>query len=98
MSMIRYEAEFGYVSAETEEAAAALAAEYRMGRIKGVAPDKKTSTKKGWKWEPGDLSVERAVAIFASSQDSPRPWPSTALQRKADAVIAANPGCTDFLY
>lgn len=82
-----------FVTAATKAEAAALAAQYGFGEIAAPAkaPAKPAAT----------MSVARAVAIFAAAQEWPQcgqGWPADAQQRRAAAVIAANPGCTDELW
>ncbi len=97
MTMImRFETSTGkFVTAQNLAEAAAMAAQYGMGEIVASAPAAKPA-----KRAPA-MSVAKAVCIFAQAQEWPQcgqDWPIDARQRAAQAVIAANPGCTDDLW
>lgn len=91
---MRYQTTTGkFVTAASRAEAAALAAQYGFGDIAVAAPaPSKPRTQ---------MSVARAVSLFAQAQDWPQcgeGWPCDAQQRAAHAVIAANPGCTDHIW
>lgn len=92
---MRYATSTGkFVSATNKAAAAAMAAEYGLGEIVGAAAEAPAKRKPS-------MSVSKAVALFAQAQEWPQcgqDWPADAQQRAAQAVIAANPGCTDNLW
>lgn len=91
---MRYQTTTGkFVTAATRAEAAALAAQYGFGEIAAAAPAPAKPK--------AAMSVARAVAIFAQAQEWPQcgeDWPCDAQQRAAQAVIAANPGCTDDVF
>lgn len=91
---MRYQTTTGkFVTAATRAEAAALAAQYGFGNIAAAAPAPAKPK--------AAMSVARAVAIFAQAQEWPQcgeDWPCNAQQRAAQAVIAANPGCTDDVF
>lgn len=91
---MRYQTTGGkFVTAESRAEASALAAQYGFGDIAAAAPAPAKPKAK--------MSVARAVALFAEAQAWPQcgeNWPCDAQQRAAQAVIAANPGCTDHLW
>ena len=91
---MRYRTTTGkFVTAASRAEAAALAAQYGFGDIAAAAPAPAKPR--------AQMSVARAVAIFAQAQEWPQcgqNWPMDAQQRAAQAVIAANPGCTDDLF
>lgn len=93
---MRFETSTGKtVTAANRADAAAMAAQYGMGEIVSPAPAGKPA-----KRAPA-MSVRAAVALFAQAQEWPQcgqDWPIDARQRAAQAVIAANPGCTDDLW
>lgn len=93
---VRFETTKGmFITADTKADAARMAAQYNMGEIARVvqaAPSAKPRRQ---------MSVAAALRIFAQAQDWPQcgqDWPMDARQRAAQAVIAANPGCTDDIF
>jgi len=83
-----------FVSASNKSAAAAMASEYGLGEIVKAVASEKSAAKPA-------MSVATAVRIFANAQEWPQcgqDWPMDARQRAAQAVIAANPGCTDDIW
>jgi len=92
---MRFETTKGvFLTANTQADAAILAAQYNMGEI--VRAVQAASAKPRRK-----MSVAAAVRIFAQAQEWPQcgqDWPIDAQQRAAQAVIAANPGCTDDVF
>lgn len=93
---MRFETTKGvFLTAATQEDAAILAAQYNMGEIARALPTAPSSKPRR------QMSVATAVRIFAQAQEWPQcgqDWPMDAQQRAAQAVIAANPGCTDDLF
>ena len=93
---MRFETTKGvFVTAANQKEAAILAEQYNMGDIARVA-QAAPSTK-----QRRPMSVATALRIFAQAQEWPQcgqRWPIDARQRAAQAVIAANPGCTDELF
>lgn len=93
---MRFETTTGrFVTAGSKAEAAATASQYGMGEIVRAvlaAPSAKPRRQ---------MSVATAVRIFAQAQEWPQcgqSWPIDAQQRAAQAVIAANPGCTDDIF
>jgi hypothetical protein len=93
---MRFETTTGrFVTASSKAEAAAMAAQYGMGEIVNAVPAAPSAKPRR------QMSVETAVRIFAEAQEWPQcgqDWPMDAQQRAAQAVIAANPGCTDDLF
>jgi len=84
-----------FVTAGSKAEAAAMAAQYGMGEIVRAVPAASAAKPRR------QMSVAAAVRIFAQAQEWPQcgqDWPVDAQQRAAQAVIAANPGCTDEIF